>query len=76
MRCYMFAFIKGLFAFEKTGKGRNKMTIAKPHNSAFVLDSKKIDSFLNQKPSKNSDRIVKDRADSLRKILTDETRKK
>ena len=52
------------------------MAVISKKRSAFVVDSDKIDLFLNQKSSKRNDRIIKDRADALRKVLNDETKKK
>ena len=71
-----FIFIKKLFSFVKSRKGRNDMAVISKKRSAFVVDSDKIDLFLNQKSSKRNDRIIKDRADALRKVLHDETKKK
>lgn len=71
-----FIFIKKLFSFVESRKGRNDMAVISKKRSAFVVDSDKIDLFLNQKSSKRNDRIIKDRADALRKVLNDETKKK
>lgn len=71
-----FDFFKKLFSFVIPRKGRNDMAVMSKKKSAFVVDSKKVDLFLNQKSSKHNDRIIKDRAEALRKILNDETKKK
>lgn len=68
--------ISKLFHFVKSRKGRNDMAVISKKRSAFVVDSKKVDSFLNQKFSKHNDKIIRDRADALRKILNDETKKR
>ena len=56
-------------------KERNEMAVMTTRGSAFVLDPAKTEAFLSQKTSEKDKKIIKERAEALRKILKDETRK-
>lgn len=65
------------FSFRKKNKkGSNDMAVMQKPRQAFILDSKKANDFFSIKSSKEYNKIIEKRAQSLRKILKDETKKK
>ena len=52
------------------------ISMLKNGHSAFIVDSSKVDLFLNEKSSKQDNKMIKDRTRKLQKILKDNTTKK
>ena len=67
---------KAFGSLKKYGKERNDMAVMAKQYPAFVIDKSKVESFMNLKSSKSNSKVVRKRAQALRNVLKDDTKKK
>jgi hypothetical protein len=60
----------------KKRKGSDDMAVMQKPSPAFILDENKAKEFFSLKPNKMHNKIIEMRAQSLRKNLKDETKKR